>query len=156
MNINLAYQDDVWEKRREEMIDGRVVMMSPRPAFNHNRVSYNIATLFDNYLKGRKCTPVSDGTDLYLDEKNRFVPNFMVVCDRDKIKWNGVHGAPDLVTEVLSPGTARNDKGRKKRAYEKNGVPEYWIVEPSNRSVEVYLLENGQYELDNVYTLYPS
>ena len=80
----------------------------------------------------------------------------MVVCDRDKIKRNGVHGAPDLVVEVLSPGTAKRDRGYKKNAYEAGGVPEYWIVEPSNRSVEVYLLENGHYVLDNIYTLYPA
>lgn len=155
MNTNLAYQDDAWEKRREEIINGEVVM-SPRPSWNHNQISSNIFRLFGNYLHGKKCTPIADGTDLYLDEKNRFVPDFMVVCDRSKIKWNGVHGDPDLVAEVLSPGTGMSDKRRKKDAYEKSGVPEYWIVDPANRSIEVYLLENGRYELDNIYTLYPS
>ena len=155
MNTNLAYQDDAWEKRREELIDGEVVMMSPRPAFNHNRVSYNIATLFDNYLKGKKCTPISDGMDLFLDERNNFVPDFMVVCDRGKIKWNGVYGAPDLVVEVLSPSTGTNDKIYKKKVYERSGVPEYWIIDPSGRSIEIYLLEDGRYELNSLYMLYP-
>lgn len=154
MNTNLAYQDDAWEKRREEVIDGEVVMMSPRPAVNHNRVASNINFIFERYLRGKKCTPFSDGTDLFLDDKNRFVPDFMVVCDRDKIKWNGVHGAPDLVVEVLSPGTAMNDRRHKKDTYEKNGIPEYWIVSPKERTVEVYLLKQGQYDLDNIYTLF--
>lgn len=153
MNSNLAYKDDDWEKRREELIGGEVVM-SPRPSTNHNRVAERIDFLFRVYLQGKKCEPFGDGYDLYLDEKNRFVPDFMVVCNRDKIKRNGIHGAPDLVVEVLSPGTAKNDRSRKKDAYEQNGVPEYWIVELSNRSIEVYLLEDGRYKLDNIYILY--
>ena len=62
MNDNLAYQ----EERREEIIGGKVVMMSPRPSFNHNQVSYNISRLFGNYLYGKKCTPIADGMDLSL------------------------------------------------------------------------------------------
>lgn len=155
MNTNLAYQDDAWEKRREEVIDGEVVMMSPRPAFNHNRVSSNIFRIFDNHLMGKKCIAIADGTDLFLDEDNRFVPDFMVVCDPDKIKHNGIHGVPDLVAEVLSPGTARNDRGKKKDAYEKRGVREYWLVDPVSKSIEQYLQDNGQFALHDVYTHYP-
>lgn len=110
MGDNLVYQDDFTAKQRQELIGGKVVVMFPRPTVNHNRVAYNIAALFDNYLKGRKCPPLSDGVDLYLDDKNQFVPDFMVVCDPDKIKQDGVHGAPDLVVEVLSPGTVWNDR----------------------------------------------
>ena len=75
----------------------------------------------------------------------------MVVCDREKIKKDGVYGAPDLVVEVLSPSTAKNDKWLKKNAYEANGVPEYWIVDPVGRSIEVYLLMDGHYVLSNIY-----
>ena len=128
MNDNLAYQ----EERREEIIGGKVVMMSPRPSFNHNQVSYNISRLFGNYLYEKKCTPIADGMDLYLDEDNQFVPDFMVVCDPDKIKSDGVHGAPDLVVEVLSPSTARNDRTHKKETYANCGVREYWIIHPED------------------------
>ena len=126
MNGNLAYQED-W---REELIGGKLVAMSPRPAFNHNRISENIDFIFRGYLRGKKCTPLGDGYDLYLDENNHFIPDFMIVCDRDKIQMDGVHGAPDLVVEVLSPSTAQNDRGHKKEVYAKCGVREYWIVSP--------------------------
>ena len=154
MSNNLAYQDDHITKRREELIDGKVIAMSPRPNVNHTWISDNITLIFKNYLKGKKCVPFSDGVDLYLDEKNRFVPDFMVICDRDKIKPDGVHGAPDLVAEILSPSTAKNDKWNKKNAYESSGVPEYWIVSPAGKSIEVYLLKDGQYTLNDVYTFY--
>ena len=150
MSDNLAYQ----EERREELIGG-VVMMSPRPSFNHNQVSYNIATLFANYLRGKKCTPIADGMDLYLDEDNRFVPDFMVVCDTEKLKPDGIHGAPDLVVEVLSPGTMRNDKTHKKTVYAKCGVREYWLVNPADKSVEVYYTDRAEFVLHDIYALRP-
>ncbi len=151
MNENLAYQ----EERREELIGGKVVAMSPRPSFNHNRVAFNIAVLFDNYLKGKKCTPFSDGTDLYLTEDDRFIPDVMIVCDPDKIKSNGVHGAPDLVVEVLSPSTMRNDKTHKKDVYARCGVREYWIVSPEEKSVEVYRADGGELVLHDIFALHP-
>ena len=155
MSENLAYQDDFIAKRREELIDGKPVMMSPRPSVNHSRVAGNIYRLFSNYLNGRRCEPFGDGVDLYLDEDNQFVPDFMVVCDPDKIRLDGIHGAPDLVAEVLSPGTARNDKTRKKDVYARCGVREYWLVSPDEKSVETYRTDGTEFILHDVYTLYP-
>lgn len=151
MSDNLAYQ----EEQREELIGGKVVAMSPRPSVNHNRVAFNIAYLFERYLRGKKCTPFSDGTDLYLTEENQFVPDFMIVCDPVKIKPDGIHGAPDLVVEVLSPSTTRNDRIYKKEIYAKCGVREYWIVSPEEKSIEVYRTDGAKYVLHNIYTLHP-
>lgn len=151
MNTNLAYQEEIWE----EVINGQVVAMSPRPRFNHNHIASNIYVIFRNYLRGRKCTPIMDGTDLYLTDNDRFVPDFMVVCDRDKIKHDGVHGAPDLVVEVLSPRTETYDRKHKKAVYEKCGVKEYWLVSPEAKSVEQYLLEDGNLTLSEVYAQEP-
>ena len=155
MSGNLAYQDDFQEKTREELIGGKPVMMSPRPSFNHNRVASNIFRIFDNHLYGKKCTPIADGMDLYLDEDNEFVPDFMVVCDPGKIKPDGIHGAPDLVVEVLSPSTARNDKTHKKDVYARCGVREYWIIHPEDKSVEVYRTDGIEFILYDIYSLYP-
>ncbi len=78
----------------------------------------------------------------------------MVVCDPDKVKYDGVHGAPDLVVEVLSPSTMKRDKTYKKDVYEKCGVREYWIVDPANRSVEQYILEEGRFVMRDLYVIY--
>ena len=144
-------QETVWE----ELIGGKPVSMSPRPTTEHTRVSGNIYNLFANYLKGRQCEPFPDGVEVYLSDEDRFIPDGMVVCDPDKIRRDGVHGAPDLVVEVLSPGTARYDRGRKKDVYEKSGVKEYWIVSPAEKTVEQYLLEDGAFRLHEVYAVYP-
>lgn len=151
MNDNSAYQDEVWE----ELIDGKLVAMSPRPTVNHHRIGFKIACLFENYLEGRKCTPFSDGVDLHLTEKDVFIPDVMVVCDPDKIKADGVYGAPDLVVEVLSPSTAKRDRGYKKDTYAKCGVREYWLVSPAEKSVEVYLQNGGSLDLHEVYSIFP-
>ncbi len=79
----------------------------------------------------------------------------MVICDRSKIKPNGVHGAPDLVVEVLSPGTAKNDRTYKKEVYAQCGVREYWIVSIGDKSIEQYFPENGQFVLHEIYMLHP-
>ena len=155
MSGDLAYQDDLQEKRRVETIGGEVVAMSPRPAWNHNRVSSNIFRIFDNYLYGKECTPIADGTDLFLDDDDRFVPDFMVVCDTDKIRPDGVHGTPDLVVEVLSPSTAKNDRTRKLEAYARCGVREYWIVDPSSKIIEIYRSDGTGFVLHDVYALHP-
>lgn len=151
MADNLAYQEEI----RDELIDGKLVMMSPRPSFNHNIVSGNIYFIFNAYLKGKKCVPMADGMDLYLTDRDRFVPDGMIVCDPSKIKDDGVHGAPDFIVEVLSPSTAKNDRGYKMQAYEKHGVREYWIVDPLNKGIEIYLLQNNRFVLDNVYSIFP-
>ena len=146
INDNLAYQ----EEPLYEILDGKVLAMSPA-APRHNRIAGNIFLIFGNYLKKKKCVPLGDGTAVYLDEQNRFIPDFMVVCDRSKIQSKWVYGAPDLLVEILSPSTARNDRMRKKDVYAASGVPEYWIVSPKEQSIEVYLLRDGAYTLDNLY-----
>ena len=91
--MSLAYQDD----QRTELINGQIIAMAPRPLTNHNLIAWNIYSIFSFFLKGKSCTPFADGADLHLTEDDVFVPDMMVVCDRDKIKRDGVYGAPDLV-----------------------------------------------------------
>ncbi|MBQ9347958.1 MAG: Uma2 family endonuclease [Oscillibacter sp.] len=150
MQTNLAYE----EESREEIINGKAVMMTS-PTINHNFVVANIFRIFDRYLDGKRCTPFADNTTVFLSEKERYIPDFMIVRDPDKIKIDGVHGAPDLVAEVLSPSTGWNDKTHKKDVYEQFGVREYWIVSPGERSVEQYILTDGRYELRDIYYQYP-
>ena len=56
--------------------------------------------------------------------------------------------------EVLSPGTARNDRTLKKDTYARFGVREYWLVSPGDKYVEIYRNDGGEFVLDNVYTVY--
>jgi Uma2 family endonuclease len=147
---NLAFQEDVWE----ELLDGKTVAMSPRPAVNHDVISGNIYHIIRKFLNGKKCTAFGE-VDVYLTEKDRVIPDVMIVCNRDIVKTNGIYGAPDLIVEVLSPGTASKDRGYKRKLYERCGVREYWIVSPEALSIEVYLLQDSKLELADTYTVYP-
>ena len=150
MNTNLAYQDEF----QEELINGEVVIMLPMTT-DHNRIVGNISMIFVDYLHGKLCEPFAYGEAVYLTEEDHFIPDFMVVCDPEKVKSDGIHGAPDLVVEILSPGTAHNDRGRKMDVYAKCGVREYWIVSPGEKSVEQYLQDNGRLVLKAVYAIHP-
>lgn len=148
MNENLAYHDEL----REELLNGEIVMMSS-PSVNHNRVASHIYYAFQTFLRRKPCETFSDGVDVFVTDNDRVIPDVIIVCNREIIEKDGIHGAPDLIVEVLSPGTAKNDRGYKKSLYENLGVREYWIVDTELRSIEVYLLSCGTYTLDEIYRL---
>lgn len=152
MSGNLAYKDEFYAFR-EELIGGKVVMMAPAGT-NHTLISGNIHSIFWNYLKGRKCTPFSDGSTVYLTDEDHFVPDMMVICNPDIIKPDGIFGAPDLVVEVLSRSTMKNDKGHKKNVYAECGVKEYWLVSPGDKSVDVYRSNGSEFVFHNAYAYY--
>ena len=151
-----TYHDYVqWDDdQRWELIDGVPYMMAA-PRVNHQRIVQRIGFWFHQALKGKPCEPFFAPVDVRLnfDKADDTVvqPDVFVVCDPTKITEKTVDGIPDLVVEVLSPSTSRNDRWFKYNAYQSAGVREYWIVDPDNRTVEVYLLIEGLYHKDNVY-----
>ena len=147
---NLAYVDPPVT----ELIEGKICLMSPKPRVSHTLVASRIYRIFADYLEGKTCMALSDGYDVFLDEENHYVPDAMIVCDRSKTKNDGIHGAPDLVVEVLSPSTMTRDRGVKMRHYAAAGVREYWLVQPLEKTVEVYLNHDGTFELDRTYAVY--
>ncbi len=150
-NFNQAGGSDGCPAERvKESINGKIVMMAPAK-FSHVTVGGNLYRIFFQYLKGKNCVPIPDGLLVKLTEKDHFVPDFMVVCDRDKIKSDGIRGAPDLVAEILSRSTEYYDRGYKMRIYARCGVREYWIIDTRLKSVEQYILKNGGFELLNLY-----
>jgi len=123
-----------------QLIEGELVM-SPAPGFEHfrssKRVFVRLYRLIEDAGKGEVIyAPV----DLYLDEENAYQPDIMVVLKGSKarITRKGVYGPPDVVVEILSPSTAYYDLRVKKKVYERAGVREYWIVDPMERSLEIY------------------
>ena len=143
---NLAYK---YDNSNYEVIDGQVYMMF-RPNMSHQRIAKNITEMFDRYLDGKTCEAIIE-QDVFLTDDINIIPDVMIVCNPDIIEDDGIHGVPDLIVEILSKSTARRDKSTKFFLYEKFGVREYWIVDPLNKSVEVYINNDGKFTLDNVY-----
>jgi len=142
------------EEPRAELIDDKVVMMIPT-ASNHNRVVGNLNRIFSVYLYGKPCEPFGSGEEVHLTEKDCFIPDFMLVNDPDKVKAKYIQGAPELVVEILAPSTIRNDRICKKDAYAQNGVKEYWLIHPDDKSVEVYHSNGSELVLSDIYVLLP-
>ena len=147
------------EEERIELIDGNPVMMAP-PKRIHQEVSREIVRQISNYLLGKKCRvyPAPFAVRLFEqagdhpeDVDTMLEPDITVVCDPDKLDDVGCKGAPDMVIEILSPSTAKHDRNTKFRLYQRAGVREYWIVDPDTKTVQVHLLEEGQYHSPVVY-----
>ncbi|MGG5252361.1 Uma2 family endonuclease [Neobacillus sp. SM06] len=60
-------------------------------------------------------------------------------------------GTPDLVVEILSKSTVKKDKLVKFNRYQKAGVKESWIVDPSNETVDIYLLKNSVFQHQSIF-----
>ncbi|OGW59892.1 MAG: hypothetical protein A2V83_06405 [Nitrospirae bacterium RBG_16_64_22] len=136
----LAWPDD----ERWEVIDGRAYDMTPSPTTRHQRIVGNFFRILANRLSGGACAVFVAPLDVYFDDSNFVQPDVMVVCDKVKIR-DRIHGAPDLIVEVLSPATSLKDKREKKSLYERFGVSEYVIVYPEEMFVERYFLADGRY-----------
>ena len=153
----LTWPDDA----RYELIDGEAFLMAPAPLIEHQEVAGDVYHQLRNQLDGKPCRPYIAPVDVRLpraDEADAAIdtvvqPDVLVVCDPAKIDRRGVRGAPDWLLEVLSPSTAAHDQIAKRRTYERAGVREYWLVHPSDRTLTVYALDNGQYGRPDIYEL---
>ena len=132
-----------------EMIGGEVVMRAAA-AIPHIRIQRYLLKKIDSYLEGKTCE-VFPETRVVFDDKTSFVPDLLVVCDPDKVKDTCIEGAPDFIVEVLSLSTQSRDYGVKKNTYEKYGVKEYWIIDPLARNIIVHRLNDGKYNVVEVY-----
>ena len=141
-------------KPKYEIIGGIKFIMSPAPNIAHATIVSRIITSFTNYILDNNVRGAvfGDNTDVYFTEDEHYMPDISVVCNPEILK-NGkkILGAPDLVAEVLSLSTMKNDLGKKKNIYEKYGVKEYWIVDQWAKRIEVYHLVKDKFELDDVY-----
>ena len=149
------------EDTRYELIDGEAFLMSPAPLVEHQEVAGEVYRQLANQLDGKPCRPFIAPVDVRLPRKDEtdaaidtvVQPDVLVVCDLSKIDRRGVRGAPDWLLEVLSPSTAAHDQIAKRRTYERAGVREYWLVHPGDRTLTVYVLDNGQYGRPEIYEL---
>jgi len=131
---------------RWELIDGVAYNMTPAPSRFHQRVSGQLFLQFGNFLSNSSCEVYAAPFDVRLpegDEADEAIttvvqPDISVVCDPSKLDDKGCKGSPDLIVEILSPATARKDLKEKFLRYERAGVREYWIADPSGKTVTVF------------------
>ena len=113
------------DDERWELIDGLAYNMSPAPSIRHRRVASNFHGVLYRILAGKSCRLFMAPTDVRLSEIDVVQPDILVVSDPAKITPSHIEGAPELVVEVLSPGTSAKDLREKKWLYQRSGVREY-------------------------------
>ena len=71
-------------------------------------------------------------------------PDICIICDQSKVEERGCLGAPDIVIEILSPSNNKKELKYKHEVYEEGGVKEYWVVDPNEKYIQIYLWTNGK------------
>ena len=133
----LRFPDD---GNRHEVIEGEWIM-TPPPTTDHQKVVSNL-----HLLRAPRAGKKDGGELLFspvgvvLTRTDAVQPDLLFLSSRRAglLRKDAIHGAPDLIVEVLSPSTASLDRGKKLRLYGRAGVREYWIVDPASRTVEVH------------------
>lgn len=151
-----------WQfKERVELIKGHIFKMSPAPGRFHQEVSSVLHGVIWQELKNRKCKIFSAPFDVRLPRKSKdddkiydiVQPDLCVICDLSKLDDRGCLGAPDLIIEILSPGSTQRDLRDKYDLYESNKVKEYWVVDPKLGTLLIYTLdEQGKYIPSRLFT----
>lgn len=136
-----------------ELINGEVIV-APSPIDGHQKNLVQLIRKLGNTVETGEWRFAP--CDVYIDELNVVQPDlFWVSNDNSNCHLidNYWHGAPDLVIEILSPGTTRRDRDAKYSLYEKAGVREYWIVDAQELYIEVYVLQAGKFTRQGIYGL---
>ena len=155
-SMTYTYADYLkWQfEERLELFRGRIFKLSA-PDTKHQDLSRNILVPIALFLKKKSCKIFAAPFDVRLPVKNRkkddevttvVQPDICVICDESKIDSRGCCGAPDLVVEILSPGNSKKEIRLKHELYEEAAVKEYWIVNPEEENIVVFVLnEEGKF-----------
>lgn len=134
-----------------ELIDGVPSAMTPAPTKRHQILAMELILQLGNALKDLKyacgnCRVVHE-TDWEIDNHTVFRPDIAVICDDDT--GDVINKPPKMIIEILSPSSALKDRHTKYGIYEEQSVQYYIIVDPSNNTHNVFVLNNGTYEAHN-------
>lgn len=150
-----TYDDWLHWEGKWELIEGHPIAMSPTPIPLHQRVASELrGELWDALRKSncRKCR-IYDPLDYKISDDTILVPDILIICGEVKKKF--LDFPPTLVVEILSPSTALRDRHTKYQYYQQQGVKYYLIVDADKKFINIYLLQNGEYslqEINNSYT----
>jgi Uma2 family endonuclease len=128
-----------------ELIRGIIFPMAA-PGTKHQQISMRLSSVLYNWFKHQTCQVFAAPYEVRLLDaskqsnpgKNIYTvvqPDLCIVCDASKIEEKGCIGSPDLIVEILSPGNSKKEMSDKKKLYEENEIPEYWIFMPEHETV---------------------
>jgi Uma2 family endonuclease len=150
--VKLTYDDFVLfpdDGQRHELIDGEHYV-TPSPNMKHQRVSGNLHFLMRTRLEHHPVGQVFYAPfDVVFTRYDVVEPDLLYMSNaraRAVLTAANVQGAPELVIEIGSPSTRKRDETIKRRLYEREGVSEYWVVDPELDVIRVYRREGGGFD----------
>jgi len=144
-----------------ELIQGKVFKKAAAaPNRIHQRVSLKLSVNLFQFLEGKTCQVYEAPFDVRFPKDSKedhrifdvVQPDLCVVCDPSKLDERGCIGAPDLIVEILSPGSSKLELKHKYELYESRGVREYWIIHPEHQNLLIYTWVNGTFVPSHLYT----
>jgi Uma2 family endonuclease len=150
--IRLTYAEYVElpnDGRRYEILDGELAV-TPAPVPRHQAVSRNLQRILDRYITEHRLGQLFNAPiDVILSDTTIVQPDLLVLgTDRGHfITERAVEGPPTLMVEILSPSSVRQDRITKAALYARFGVPHYWLLDPSARTLEMHELTGDAYRL---------
>ena len=131
-----------------ELSEGRLII-TPSPTEQHQMVLGNLFVLFKMHIRSKKLGKVlTSPMDVRLYEGVIRQPDIVFMSNEHNDRTTEeLWGVPDLVVEILSKGTIKEDREKKFKEYQNARVQEYWIVDPFKKIIAIYTLENGTFEL---------
>ena len=157
LNGTYSYADYLkWQfEERVELIKGKLFKMSPAPSRKHQGISSILLSRIFQFLDIKRCRVYAAPFDVRLTPRRNskttkihtvVQPDICVFCGMTNLDDKGAIGAPDWIIEILSPGNSRTEMKNKFEVFEENGIKEYWLIDPANEAVLVYVLnEQGKY-----------
>lgn len=144
------------DNNRYELIEG-VLFLVPSPNATHQRITGKLYRILAEFAENNNKGEVFIAPfDVVLDEpskKNTLQPDILFISNDHIgiIEEHRINGAPDLIVEVLSSSTSKMDRGKKSKLYLKHGVKEYWLVNPADQLVEVFIPGEHDWNRTGVY-----
>ncbi len=165
LNQTYSYADYLTWRTKEtiELIKGKIMLMSPAPNVEHQRIERKLLLAIGWYLKGKKCEVFPAPFDVRVYDRKKSIlsskeihtvvqPDLSVICNPDILDTQGCNGAPDWIIEILSKGNSKREMQIKYQLYQEAGVQEYWLVYPEQQAIHQFVLDDkGYYQLKNMY-----
>jgi len=148
----LTYEDYVDipnDGRRYEILDGELCV-TPAARPRHQLVSANLVWILEQHVRPRRAGLIFTAPiDLILAPTTVLQPDLVFIASGREsiITGRGIEGPPDLVVEILSESSVRQDRGTKAALYARFAIPHYWILDPDERVLETYELDDAEYRL---------
>ncbi len=149
ITVKELFEMDLEEGYFYELLNGNIVKKQA-PSPQHQLAVSNLLTFMNFHVLSNELGQCyTSPIDVFFDEYNNTQPDILFIREERAfiVAHDGIEGQPDLIVEVISPSSIKNDRVTKKDLYLKFGVMEYWLIDPIYQTVEIYTLEQDKYVL---------